>query len=225
MSLPEPVLDLAADVVPEAEDHGKLAFAYAHGALLSGFGAEDELGMVCVWDHEEIPVGAPERASHVTQNQFDQMLGSLRTGPGWTDAARIPLSDIAAFAYGVLLADDDGAGTSARGMVGEFPETLAERSAKALLAERDTVAAELAALDDHWARADLLSQAVYRGYVAWFAAAEHYFPGPKRRREYAEHFGMGDEVPQRERQLWESDSSDALRRNYELFVDRILDEA
>jgi hypothetical protein len=222
MSLPTPVLDLAADVVPDAEEQGRLAFAYAHGALVAGFGTAEELGMVCVWDHQDVPDGAPAKATHVTQARFDQLLKTVMAGEGWADPGRTPLTDVADFAYGVLLSDEDGAGTAARGAVSEFPFPLVERSGRVLLTERDLVARELAELDDYWARADLLSKAVHRAYVAWFAAGDHYFPGARRRREYAQHFGMDPQVLELEHRVWQAGPGSELRDGYLAFVDQIL---
>lgn len=224
MSLPEPVLDLAADVVPAAEDCGRLAFAYAHGALLSGFGDDDEVGLVCVWDQDTVPADAPRHADHLTRAGFDALLTGLRDHPGWGGGERSALARVAEFAYGVLLADDEGAGTAARGAVGEFPSDLAQWCATAFRQDRDDTARQLATVVDYWARAELLTTALYRGYVTWFAAAERYFPGRRRRREYAEHFGMDTEVCELERRVWESPSAAELGDNYRRFASRILDE-
>lgn len=224
MSLPAPVLDLAATVVPDAEDRGRLAFAYAHGALLSGFGESDELGLVCVWDQTEIPADAPGDATHVTQDWFDTLLTTITAGEGWAEPSGRPLTDVAAFAYGVLLSDDEGAGTAARGTVSDFPDVLATRSAAALTADLDTVPATLAT-PDHWLRATALSAAVYRAYVAWFAAGGHYFPGPARRAEYASHFGMDEAVPKAEQRLWETLDPSQLAERYTEFARRILNES
>lgn len=224
MSLPAPVLDLAASVVPDAEDRGRLAFAYAHGALLSGFGHADELGLVCVWDEADIPADAPADATHVTQSWFDTLLTTITSGEGWNEPSGRPLTDVAAFAYGVLLSDDEGAGTAARGTVSDFPAVLASRSVQALTEDLETVPA---ALDtgDHWVRATTLSAAVYRAYVAWFAGTGHYFPGPARRAEYAAHFGMDDSVPKAEQRLWETLDPAQLRERYTEFATQILNES
>lgn len=225
MSLPEPLLELAADVVPDAESNGRLAFAYAHGALLCGFGTNDELGLTCVWDHQDIPDRAPVRAAHMTQTQFDTMMKSVTTGDGWADPSRLPLADVAGFAYGVLLSDEDGAGTAARGTVGEFPYALADHSVASLAKARGFTADELVRRPDPWARADLLSKSVYRAYVAWFAIHERYFPGARRRAEYAEYFGMDPQIPLLELQIWQATKPAEARSCYLEFVNRILSEA
>ncbi|MGH8791144.1 MAG: hypothetical protein ACRDXX_00660 [Stackebrandtia sp.] len=224
MSLPAPVLDLAAEVVPDADEHGKLAFAYAHGALLSGFGGDDELGLVCVWAQDEPPEAASTRAVHVTQDQFDAMLGTVVDGAGWADPRGLPLTEIAAFAYGVLLSDDDGAGTAARGAVSEFPAALAAQSARILGEDRRVLAEELETCLDDWVRADTLSHALYRAYVAWFAASEHYFPGPRRRREYAAHFRMDPEVLHLEQSVWQAVNPWDVSSRYVTMAERILRE-
>lgn len=224
MSLPAPVLDLAASVVPDAEDRGRLAFAYAHGALLSGFGGSDELGLVCVWDETDIPSDAPSDATHVTQSWFDTLLSTITAGDGWSEPSGRPLTDVAAFAYGVLLSDDEGAGTAARGTVSDFPAALATRSIRSLTEDLNTVPAALDT-SDHWARATTLSAAVYRAYVAWFATNGHYFPGPARRVEYATHFGMDDAVPKTEQRLWETLDPAQLRERYTEFARQILNES
>lgn len=224
MSLPVPVLDLASDVVPDAEDHGKLAFAYAHGPLLSGFGGDDELGLVCVWDHETVPEGAPARASHVTQREFDAAVAAVAGGRVWPASAKTPLTEVAAFAYGVLLSDEDGAGTAARGMVGEFPTALATSSGQKLAVEVGRVGQELAEEPDRWLRADMLSTALYHAYVAWFAAHERYFPGVRRRAEYARHFGFDPAVLDVEEALWRADKPGETAERYRALVEMVLNE-
>ncbi|ADD40087.1 hypothetical protein [Stackebrandtia nassauensis] len=224
MSLPAPVLDLAASVVPDAEDLGKLAFAYAHGAPLSGFGDPDEIGLVCVWDQPEIPAAAPTEATHVTQSWFDGLVTTVTSGEGWSQPPTAALTDIAAFAYGVLLSDDAGAGTAARGTVSEFPTLLATRSAKALTEDLTTVPAALSNDTDPWTRAETLTTALYRAYVAWFAAHGHYFPGPARRHEYATHFGMDEVIPKAEQNLWKTLDPTHQSDRYTEFAQLILND-
>lgn len=224
MSLPAPVLDLAASVVPDAEDRGRLAFAYAHGALLSGFGTDDELGLVCVWDQTDVPADAPAEATHVTQSWFDSVLSTITAGNGWSEPSGRPLTDVAAFAYGVLLSDDEGAGTAARGTVSEFPGELANRSIQALTEDLATVPKTLES-PDGWVRASTLAGAVYRAYVAWFAASGHYFPGPDRRAEYAAHFGMDPAVVEAEQRLWETLAPVQQRDGYVAFAELVLSQS
>lgn len=224
MSLPAPVLDLAAEVVPESESLGKLAFAYVHGAVLTGFGGQDELGMVCVWDEPAAPAEAPREAVHVTQSQFDSMLGVVAAGDGWSDPESLPLGEVAAFAYGVLLSDDDGAGTAARGEVSQFPTALSMRSAAALLEDRHVLPGEIENCTDEWARADALSRAMRRAYVAWFAANGRYFPGPRRRREYAVYFEMDQQVPELEQRVWQAVNPWDVSSRYVELAERILAE-
>ncbi|HIV59027.1 MAG TPA: hypothetical protein H9902_13830 [Candidatus Stackebrandtia faecavium] len=224
MSLPTPVLDLAADVVPDAETRGQLSFAYAHGAYLSGIGSAREFGLTCVWDEGHVPDGAPSQAEHVTQADFDQMLKAATTGDGWPESRQLPLTEIAGFAYGILLSDEDGAGTAARGTLSEFPYALAERSGVSVKTDRDDVADELVRDGDPWRRADLLSEAMYRAYVAWFANNGYYFPSVPRRREYAEYFGMNSQVPQAELAIWRCSQAMDFRNAYREFIDLILQD-
>lgn len=224
MSLPAPVLDLASDVVPDAEDHGKLAFAYAHGPLLSGFGTDEELGLVCVWDQDSVPETAPSQASHITQRDFDTALTAVTDGRVWPASRQTPLTEIAGFAYGVLLSDEDGAGTAARGAVGEFPTALATTSGQKLAMEVGNVAAKLTAEPDRWLRADLLSTSLYHAYVAWFAAHERYFTGARRRAEYARHFGFDLTVLELEDALWRADEPGEAADRYQAMAEVILND-
>ncbi len=224
MSLPTPVLDLAADVVPDAEMRGQLSFAYAHGAYLSGIGAVQEFGLTCVWDERHVPDAAPSQADHVTQADFDQMLKTVTTGDGWADPRRLPLADIAGFAYGILLSDEEGAGTAARGTLSEFPYALAERCGTEVKKDRDDVADELVREGDPWRRADLLSNAMYRAYVAWFANNGYYFPSVQRRAEYVQYFGMDAQVPQAELAIWRCTQAIDFRNSYREFMDLILQD-
>ena len=224
MSLPDPVLDLASDVVPEAEERGRLAFAYAHGPLLSGFGGDDELGLVCVWDHETVPAGAPPGARHLTQHEFNAAVAAVSDGKVWQPDHRVALTDVAGFAYGVLLSDEDGAGTVARGIVSEFPTALAVGSGQRLAVEVGRVGRELAAQPDPWLRADILSTALYHAYVAWFAAHERYFPGIRRRAEYARVFEFDPAVLDCEEALWRADAPEEVAGGYRAMAERILND-
>ncbi|HZE38744.1 MAG TPA: hypothetical protein VE172_08015 [Stackebrandtia sp.] len=222
MSLPAPVLDLAATVIPDAEGRGDLAFAYAFGAPISGFGRDAEIGLACVWNDPTVPDRAPSDAEHLTQNRFDAMLRELATVDEMSDVAALPLTHIANFAYGVLLSDDAGAGTVARGMVWDFPPALETFAVQVLKTDRAELPARLAAADDPWERADLLSGAVSRAYVAWFAMHERYFPGRPRRREYADHFGFDAAVPNLEAEIWTAADAASARDRYVAFADRVL---
>jgi len=224
MSLPNPVLDLAAEVVPEAEDRGRLAFAYAHGPLLAGFGDDAEVRLVCVWDHETVPEDAPTAASHITIAEFDRRVHVVTTGQGWDPADAEPLTTVAQFAYGVLLSDDEGAGTRVRGVVSDFPQALCEISAKTLMQDRDSVPDRFTATDDPWQRAVILIQALYNGYVAWYAANGHYYAGAQRRTEYADHFGLEQEVPRLERVIWDNLAGQDASAAYVAFAERILSD-
>ncbi|HIW61032.1 MAG TPA: hypothetical protein H9881_01110 [Candidatus Stackebrandtia excrementipullorum] len=224
MSLPTPVLDLASDVVPDAEDQGKLAFAYAYGPLLNGFGGDDELGLVCVWDHDVVPDGVPAKAEHMTQREFDAAVSTVAEGRVWQASERKSLTDVAAFAYGVLLSDDEGAGTAARGTVGDFPVALAQTTGRRLAVEAGRVDRLLVDEPDRWLRADILSTALYGAYVAWFSAHERYFPGARWRAEYARYFEFDVAVLELEDALWRADGPGETADCYRKFTELILND-
>lgn len=211
-------------MVPDAEDHGKLAFAYAHGPLLSGFGTDDEIGLVCVWDRDTVPEDAPPRAEHVTQHDFNAALAAVGEGRVWPLTPASPLTGIAGFAYGVLLSDEEGAGTAARGAVSEFPQALAVATGQRLAFDVGTVSAALSEESDRWIRAELLTEALHHAYVAWFAAHERYFPGVRRRGEYARHFGLDLSVLELEDEVWRADSGALAADRYRAMAERILND-
>lgn len=222
MPLPEPVLELATTVVPAAEQRGPLAFAYAHGAALAGFGDDNELGMVCVWDQEHVPDPAPAGARHLTQRDFDDLLEQLNIADDFSDPSALRLDEVAEFAYGVLLSDEDGAGAAARGRVWDFPANLVSGSAKVLSDDAQQLPGQLANARDPWDRADLLSAAVYRAYVAWFASHQRYFPGRAYRRDQIIDFGMDTEVCDLELRLWQAADATTVASNYRAFAERVL---
>jgi hypothetical protein len=202
MSLPNSVLRLSTDVLAEINADERLAFAYAYGPALSGFG--DEAALVCVWEAEVVPPEANEGAAHLTTARFAALLEEVSRGEGWEEPGSEPLRVIARFAEGILLADDSELGSKARADVAAFPEALAVASRERVEAEAEEIAKLLGESDDPWERAELLVAGLHRAYVALFAAGGHFYPGREHRSEYVERYLLGADVPEAERLVWEA---------------------
>ncbi|RRR99423.1 hypothetical protein [Glycomyces terrestris] len=200
MSLPNAVLRLSTDVLADINDDERLAFAYAHGPALSGFGEEAEL--VCVWETAEVPAEASPEATHLTVARFQDLLAQLDRGEGWEHPSSEALRVIGAFSEGTLLADDSELGSKARAEVTEFPQALADASREAVAAEADDLAKRLGDAADPWDLAETLTTGLHRAYVALFAAGGYFFPGRDNRADFVARYLLGDEVPEAEAAVW-----------------------
>lgn len=200
MSLPTAVLRLSTDVLADINDDERLAFAYAHGPALSGFGEEAEL--VCVWEIDAVPADASTEAVHLTVERFQAHLDALGRGEGWRFPTDEALHVIARFAEGTLLADDSELGSRARAEVTEFPQALADASRETVAAEVESLAKRLGDATDPWELAETLTEGLHRAYVALFAAGGYFFPGREHRAAFVERFLLGEEVPEAEAAVW-----------------------
>ncbi|MFB9658493.1 hypothetical protein ACFQS3_19845 [Glycomyces mayteni] len=221
MSLPNAVLRLSTDVLADLNDDERLAFAYAHGPALSGFGEDAEL--VCVWETAEVPEDASAEAVHLTVSRFQKLLEALGRGEDWEHPSSESLKVIGAFAEGTLLADDSELGSKARAEVTEFPQALADASREAVAAEAETLAARLADATDPWETAEALTTGLHRAYVALFAAGGYFFPGHAGRAEFIARYLLGDEVPEAETAVWAAVGTDALPEAWRAFAKTVLD--
>jgi hypothetical protein len=200
MSLPNAVLRLSTDVLAEINDDERLAFAYAHGPALSGFGEDAEL--VCVWETDTVPAEASAEAVHLTVARFQAHLEALDRGEGWERPGDEPLHVIARFAEGTLLADDSELGSRARAEATEFPQALADASREVVAAEVEALAKRLGDASDPWELSETLTEGLHRAYVALFAAGGYFFPGHEHRTAFIERYVLGDEVPEAEAAVW-----------------------
>lgn len=200
MSLPNAVLRLSTEVLADINDDERLAFAYAHGPALSGFGEEAEL--VCVWETDAVPAEAGIEAVHLTVERFQAHLDALGRGEGWRLPGDEALHVIARFAEGTLLADDSELGSKARAEVTEFPQALAEASREAVAGEVEPIAKRLSDATDPWELAETLTEGLHHAYVALFAAGGYFFPGREHRAEFIERYVLGDEVSEAEAAVW-----------------------
>ncbi|MDN3241251.1 hypothetical protein [Glycomyces tritici] len=205
MSLPNAVLRLSTDVLAEINDDERLAFAYAHGPALSGFGEEAEL--VCVWETDTVPADASDEAVHLTVARFQAHMEALDRGEGWRHPGDEALHVIARFAEGTLLADDSELGSQARAEVTEFPQALAIASREAVAGEVETLAKRLGDASDPWELAETLTEGLHHAYVALFAAGGYFFPGHENRAAFVERYLLGDEVPEAEAAVWTAASA------------------
>ncbi|THV30063.1 hypothetical protein [Glycomyces paridis] len=210
MSLPNAILRLSTDVLADINDDERLAFAYAHGPALSGFGEDAEL--VCVWETDAVPDDADPDAVHLTVARFQSLLEALDRGEGWREPGDEALRVIASFAEGILLADDSELGSKARAEVTEFPQSLADASREAVENEAESVATRLGAAEDPWELAETLTGGLHRAYVALFAAGGHFFPGRDHRAESVARHLLGDEVPEAESAVWAAASAPPAER-------------
>ncbi|MCD0442374.1 hypothetical protein LO763_01875 [Glycomyces sp. A-F 0318] len=210
MSLPNAVLRLSTDVLVDINDDERLAFAYAHGPALSGFGEEAEL--VCVWEADAVPDEASGEAVHLTVGRFQALLEALGRGEGWREPGDEALHVIARFAEGTLLADDSELGSKARAEVTEFPQALADASREAVAAEAESLAKRLGDAIDPWELAETLTGGLHRAYVALFAASGYFFPGYEHRVAFVERYLLGDEIPSAEAAVWVAAESPAQER-------------
>ncbi|THV43031.1 hypothetical protein [Glycomyces buryatensis] len=229
MSLPQAVLRLSTDVLAEINDDERLAFAYAHGPALTGFGDEAEL--VCVWETTDVPAEASGEAVNLTVEKFTSLLDELMRGEGWAEPGAEALRVIAGFADGALLADDSELGSKARAEVTEFPQILADASKAAVEAETETLAERLGATGDPWELAETLVGGLHRAYVALFASAGYFFPGREHRLEFVERHLLGEEVLEAEAALWAAvekapaDRSDQLPQAWRALARAVLDNS
>lgn len=210
MSLPNAVLRLSTDVLADINDDERLAFAYAHGPALSGFGEEAEL--VCVWETSTVPEEASDEAVHLTVDRFQALLEALGRGEGWREPGDEALHVIARFAEGTLLADDSELGSKARAEVTEFPQALADASREAVAAEAESLAKRLGDAEDPWELAEGLTGGLHRAYVALFAASGYFFPGREHRAAFVERYLLGDEIPDAEAAVWAAAEAPAAER-------------
>ncbi|HEX2144039.1 MAG TPA: hypothetical protein VHG10_05980 [Glycomyces sp.] len=200
MSLPNAVLRLSTDVLADINDDERLAFAFAHGPALSGFGEDAEL--VCVWETDDVPTEASGEAVHLTVARFQAHLDALGRGEGWQRPGDKALHLIARFAEGTLLADDSELGSRARAEVTEFPQALADAAKETVAGEVESLAKRLGDAEDPWELAETLTVGLHHAYVALFAAGGHFFPGREHRAAFVERFLLGDEVPEAEAAVW-----------------------
>ncbi|GAA2269111.1 hypothetical protein GCM10009853_023230 [Glycomyces scopariae] len=225
MSLPNAVLRLSTDVLADINDDERLAFAYAHGPALSGFGEEAEL--VCVWETAEVPADASDEAVHLTVTHFQDLLDQLGRGEGWRNPSDEALHIIGAFAEGTLLADDSELGSKARAEVTEFPQALADASRETVAAEADLLAKRLGDAADSWDLAETLTSGLHRAYVALFAAGGYFFPGHTNRADFVARYLLGDEVPEAEAAVWDAaraeDRSERLPEAWRALAKTVLD--
>lgn len=210
MSLPNAILRLSTEVLADINDDERLAFAYAHGPALSGFGEDAEL--VCVWETDTVPGDASDEATHLTVTRFQALLDALDRGEGWREPGEEPLRVIARFAEGILLADDSELGSKARAEVTEFPQALADASREAVAAEAEPLAKRLGDAEDPWELAETLTSGLHRAYTALFAAGGHFFPGREHRVEAVRRHLLGDEVPEAEAAVWAAVETPAPER-------------
>lgn len=210
MSLPNAVLRLSTDVLADINDDERLAFAYAHGPALSGFGEEAEL--VCVWETETVPEDASGEAVHLTVGRFQALLDALDRGEGWREPGAEALHVIGRFAEGTLLADDSELGSKARAEVTEFPQALADASREAFAGEAESLAKLLGDAEDPWELAEALTGGLHRAYVALFAAGGYFFPGRENRVAFVERYLLGDTIPEAEAAVWEAAGAPAPER-------------
>lgn len=200
MSLPQAVLRLSTDVLVDLNDDERLAFAYAYGPALSGFGDDAEL--VCVWEADAVPEEAPDEAAHLTVTEFEALLETLMRGEGWHEPGSRALHVIGRFTEGTLLADDSERGSRARAEVTGFPQALADASRVSLERESETIAKRLSDAADPWELAETLTGGLHRAYVALFASAGYFFPGREYRTEFVERYMLGEGVPEAEAAVW-----------------------
>ncbi|MEU6857731.1 hypothetical protein AB0B28_02460 [Glycomyces sp. NPDC046736] len=200
MSLPNAILRLTTDVLADINDDERLAFAYAHGPALSGFGEDAEL--VCVWETDAVPDEASAEATNLTVARFQSLLETLENGEGWREPGDEPLRVISRFAEGILLADDSELGSRARAEVTEFPQALADAARDAVAAESEAIAKRLSDTEDPWELAETLTSGLHRAYVAFFAAAGHFFPGREHRAASVERYLLEAEVLEAETAVW-----------------------
>jgi len=148
----------------------------------------------------------PVDVAHIPAAAFADWLDRVGAGDGWEQRAYPqPLAAVAGFAYGVLLADEYGAGAAAWVRVAAFPPALAARS-RARLAEQLPAYADAlagcAARGDGWLFHELLVEALRGACAAWFAAQGRYLPFHKRLHHWAMRFGLDPSIADLERQLW-----------------------
>lgn len=222
MSLPEVVLHLSTEVLPDLNDDESLAFAFAHGPAVAEFGDGAEL--LCVWDLPEPPTGLPSNARHITVGDFHSQLDELYAGDGWREPGTSALTLAAQFSHGTLLADDSELGSEARARITDFPSELAKKSAQYLYRHADSMAETLIEMpNDPWQKAHLLDVGLHRAYVALFAAEEEFFPGIRHRFEWIKVLGLDPAVIDAERGVWSSlENPGALSGAWRCFADQIL---
>ncbi len=148
----------------------------------------------------------PIDVAHIPAAVFAEWLDSVGAGGGWEQRAYPqPLAAVAGFAYGVLLADERGAGAAARARVAAFPPALAARSRARLAEQLPGYADALAgctARGDGWLFHEILADALRGACATWFAAYGRYLPFHKRLHDWVARFGLDPELAQLERQLW-----------------------
>ena len=227
MSLPQAVLGLSNGVLAEMNDDERLAFAYAHGPAVEGFGEGAEL--VCVWEAESVPEDVHSAAAHLTVARFESLLDQLSRGEGWREPSDEALRVIAAFSEGTLLADDSERGSRARAELTEFPQALADASREAVEGEVEEIAKRLGDAEDPWDLADALTGGLHRAYVALFAASGYLFPGREHRHAFVGRYLLGEEVTAAEAALWEAaaaplpDRAQHLPAAWRTFIQAVLD--
>ncbi len=143
---------------------------------------------------------------HVTRATFDGWLTTVRAGAGWSAREYPqPLAAVAGFAYGVLLADETGAGAAARAVAADFPPAPAT-NARATLAERlPRYRANLSGCadrEDGWLFHTILDGAMRDVCVAWFAAHGRYLPFHKRLHHWVARFELDADIAALERAVW-----------------------
>jgi hypothetical protein len=148
---------------------------------------------------------------HLTRTTFDTWLSTVRGGSGGSaHAYPQPLAAVAGFAYGILLADETGAGSAARVLAADFPPSLAA-NARAMLAERLPRYREnldlCARRDDGWLFHTILDGAMRDICVAWFAAHGRYLPFHKRLHHWIARFALEEDIASLERALWHPGAS------------------
>ncbi|WP_025273187.1 hypothetical protein [Haloglycomyces albus] len=203
MTLPQAILRLTTGPLATLNNDPALSFAYATGAATRDDESDDAV-LVCVWDLDTRPESESDRTIHYTLNEFQYHLDELEAGRGWEYPSSQSIQIMAAFAEGILLADDSGTGAQDRARAIELPELLAPNAIQRVKSDTDKVADELASQRDPFERTALLLDSCHRAYVALFAANGHWYPGPAQRTEYAHRHLLNEEVGVAERQVWKA---------------------
>jgi hypothetical protein len=220
-----PVVGELADVWART---GGLSWAYGQGSVFSGFTAESDLDFIVIWDRMPEMATAPVDSSfaphrdltmeqcrmggydidiqHVSRRVFDEWVGQLGRGEGWSgDQWPMPVHVAAGLAHGLLLCDPRGAGTQLQARLQtpepQLVEAVAQRLARAAPAfVKELTRARTRA--DLWLH-DLLAVRWHKLiYTAWFLAEGHYPPFPKHLGQWMERLGMNEHARRLETYYW-----------------------
>jgi hypothetical protein len=161
-----------------------------------------------------------------SRSTFDSWCEMVRGGEGWRGREwPLPLHSIAGFAYGMLLADDNGEAAAIRDRISVPSAKLRNNTHEALVGELPEYRKALnssAHRGEGWLFHELTVGLVKHAYASWFAAEGYYLPFPKHLDRWITRLDLDRELARREQLMWRT--ADLIERQQAIleFVEGVV---